>query len=624
MTQFNNTKKKYYLLFTLLFLTFGVVVALVTSLINYKSNFSDIKENLAEWSKTESELKGRLLTDYINSSERMLASIVRSDLTSAYLKSGSEDDKKNIQRLFYTLAYSNKDIMQLRYLDTLGNEVIRIDRDKKTPELIVVPEDRLQNKKSRYYFKESALLMANQFWHSNIDLNMEHGKIEQPLKPTFRISTPLVIENQFKGIIIANLLFSDTIKLLTSSPNFLVYLADKDGEIIHSPDQNGSWSRYLDNRKSIYDIFPKLVHNILNKETLESQSVFYYNWGELFRNTEDINVIFAPKEEVIEGLKNKNLISAVLVAFTVLLVAIPLSWLASIIPSSLQKQLSTAFDDLKFKADLIDTNVMVSTTDKGGIIQDISSYFTQLTGYSRDEAIGKSHNILKHPDTPPEKHKQMWDTILNGNVWSGEILDRHKNGQDFWIKKVITPNLNSNGEIVSFTAIAHDITDKKIIEKMSTTDTLTGLFNRRRLEAISSAEIGRFNRYGSNFSVVLLDIDFFKLVNDSHGHQAGDDVLVQIARILKHNARKTDFVSRWGGEEFLIIASETDIDNAFGFAEKIRIRIQDFAFPAVGQVTVSCGVAQYNAEETFSNLMSRVDTALYEAKNTGRNKVIKG
>ena len=624
MPQFNTQKKKYYLLFTLLFLLFGVVIALLTSFINYKSNFSDIKENLAEWSKAESELKGRLLTDYINSSERMLASIVRSELTSAYLKSGNQEDKNNIQKLFYTLAYSNKDVMQLRYLDTNGNEVIRIDRDKKTPELIVVPEDRLQNKKDRYYFKESALLMANQFWHSNIDLNMEHGKIEQPLKPTFRISTPLVIENQFKGIIIANLLFSDTITLLTSSPNFFVYLTDKDGEIIHSPAHNGSWSRYLDNRKNIYDVFPKLVHNILNKETLEDQSIFYYGWGELFRNTEDISVIFAPKEAVVEGLKNKNLLSAGLVAFTVLLVAIPLSWLASIIPSSLQKQLSNAFDEVKFKADIIDTHVMVSTTNKEGIIQDISSYFTQLTGYSRDDAIGNSHKILKHPDTPPEKHKQMWDTILSGNVWSGEILDRHKNGHDFWIKKIITPNLDTNGKIVSFTAIAHDITDKKIIEKMSTTDTLTGLFNRRRLEVISSEEISRFNRYGSNFSVILFDIDFFKLVNDTYGHQTGDDALVQIAKTLKYNARKTDFVSRWGGEEFLIIASETDIDNAFGFAEKIRMRIEDFAFPSVGKITVSCGVAQYKAEETFSNLMSRVDNALYEAKDTGRNRVIKG
>lgn len=550
MAQFKNSKKKHYLLFTLLFLLFGVVIALSTSIINYNSNFSDIQVNLAEWSGVESGLKGRMLKDYINNSERMLASIVRSELTSDFLKSGNSDDKKNLQRLFYTLAFSNKDIMQLRYIDTFGKEVIRIDRDKKSPELIVVPQDRLQNKKDRYYFKESSLLMANQYWHSNIDLNMEHGKIEQPLKPTFRISTPLVIENQFKGIIIVNLLFSHTITRLTSSPNFFIYLTDKDGEIIYSPTHKGSWSRYLDNRENIYDIFPKLVHNILNKEKFDAQSVFYYYWGDFFRNTEEISIIFVPKDEIIETLKNKNIMSAALVALTVLLVAIPLSWLASIIPSSLQKQLSTAYDEVKLKSDIIDTHVMVSTTNKDGVIQDISRCFTQLSGYSRDEAIGKYHNILKHPDTPPETHKQIWNTILSGNVWSGEILDRHKNGQDFWIKKIITPIFDENGEIIAFTAIAHDITDKKTIETMSATDCLTGLFNRRRLEAISSSEIGRFNRYGSNFSVILIDIDHFKLVNDTCGHQTGDDVLVQIANILTQKARKSDFVSRWGGEEF--------------------------------------------------------------------------
>ncbi|MCI5144324.1 MAG: sensor domain-containing diguanylate cyclase, partial [Candidatus Electrothrix sp. AR3] len=402
------------------------------------------------------------------------------------------------------------------------------------------------------------------------------------------------------------------------------YLVDRDGEIIHHPEHGGSWSRYLDNKKNLHALFPEVSAQILANHQVHSDRIFSYHFGELFRNREEMRVVFKPKNQVLKNLKNNNLLSALIVAATVLLVSIPLSSLISIIPSKLQKQLAEAYNEIKAKSDIIDKHVMVSTTDKDGVIQEISTCFTKITGYTQDEAIGSYHNILRHPDTPKEIHQQLWNTILAGKVWSGELKDLHKNGNTFWIREIITPDFNEQGEIFSFTTVAHDITDKKIIEQMSVTDSLTGLANRRRIDEALTAEIARFNRYKTDFSVILFDIDHFKKINDTYGHQAGDDVLVRLTDFLKKQGRETDIIGRWGGEEFLLIASETGLEDAFQFAERLRKKIEHYPFPVIGQITISCGVTQYTAHETTSTLISRVDDALYKAKNIGRNSVIRG
>lgn len=292
--------------------------------------------------------------------------------------------------------------------------------------------------------------------------------------------------------------------------------------------------------------------------------------------------------------------------------------------SQLKQQLKQQNIELQRKANIVDKNVIISTTDKNGIISSVSECFTKITGYSASESIGKSHNILRHPETPLEIYKVLWKTLLNGEVWEGEIKSLNKAGNEYWLHQVITPELNTLGEIQGFTAIAQDITDKKRIEKISMTDNLTGLYNRHKLKEVLSSEMERSQRYQNHFSIILLDVDFFKKINDNYGHQVGDEVLIDLANILKINSRKNDCISRWGGEEFLIVACETDLENAGMLAEKLRIKIENYLFPTVGKVTMSCGVAEYSNGETISKLVSRADDFLYKAKKLGRNKVVKG
>jgi len=160
------------------------------------------------------------------------------------------------------------------------------------------------------------------------------------------------------------------------------------------------------------------------------------------------------------------------------------------------------------------------------------------------------------------------------------------------------------------------------LEKLSCTDVLTKLFNRVRLEEVSSYEIRKAQRFGNVFSILLIDLDWFKSVNDTFGHQVGDKVLVETAMILQGQLRKSDTVGRWGGEEFLAILPETNLDGAVRLAEKIRKSVADHTYPIAGAVTCSIGVSAFRENDSSETMTERADRALYQAKNHGRNLVM--
>ena len=162
-----------------------------------------------------------------------------------------------------------------------------------------------------------------------------------------------------------------------------------------------------------------------------------------------------------------------------------------------------------------------------------------------------------------------------------------------------------------------------ILEESASTDFLTKLYNRRKFDSLITYEIEQIKRYHhGNLCMILLDIDNFKIVNDTHGHDTGDEILKEIGSIIKSSSRNTDIASRWGGEEFALSLSHTNIEEALLVAQKIRISIENFKFINNLSITCSFGISQFRTSDNYHSLFKRADTALYEAKNTGKNKVV--
>jgi diguanylate cyclase (GGDEF)-like protein len=210
-----------------------------------------------------------------------------------------------------------------------------------------------------------------------------------------------------------------------------------------------------------------------------------------------------------------------------------------------------------------------------------------------------------------------------------KIIYPKKHWEDVQLSKVDDPYVNKHIRVISHLMHFINVVTAELeqvnseLELLSITDRLTQVYNRVKLDSVLNHEISYANRYESDFSIILIDIDHFKQVNDIHGHNTGDAVLIFMAQILKENVRNSDVLGRWGGEEFLIILPKRNAQQAFELAEKIRKTVELAKFPVVIHKTISVGVTQYCPDDSVIELIERADRGLYEAKNTGRNRVLK-
>ena len=290
--------------------------------------------------------------------------------------------------------------------------------------------------------------------------------------------------------------------------------------------------------------------------------------------------------------------------------------------SANNKTLENTRKELQRHIELVNRYVIILIVDRDGLITFASEELCRISGYDKAELIGESARIFQHEDLGRSLDATIENTLLRGEVWAGEIPSKGKDGKVFWLELKITANVNPDWTIAGSTVIGQDITDRKKIEELSVTDGLTKLLNRMKLDRELDREVERSSRYGHSFSVIMLDVDHFKKVNDTYGHQAGDQVLIGIGELLKNNIRKVDIPGRWGGEEFLIICPETNSSQAQVLAEKLRLAMAERDFPIVGRKTGSFGVAMHISGETGAATVNRADDALYQAKKLGRNRVV--
>lgn len=270
---------------------------------------------------------------------------------------------------------------------------------------------------------------------------------------------------------------------------------------------------------------------------------------------------------------------------------------------------------------LIDENVITSSTDLDGNITSVSQAFCKISGYTKEELIGKNHNIVRHKDMSETVYEELWSTITRNEIWKGEIKNLSKNGEHYWVRATITPTYDGDLNKIGYTAIRQDITDKKRAEKLSITDSLTQIYNRVHLDSVLQNHMQSSQRYRHPLSFIILDVDHFKKINDTQGHQVGDMALREISSLLAENVRGSDTLGRWGGEEFVVVLPETDLEGARSLAEKLRSEIDKRTFESVGSMSASFGVSCYRKGDTQNSIIERADQALYRAKAKGRNIV---
>lgn len=268
-------------------------------------------------------------------------------------------------------------------------------------------------------------------------------------------------------------------------------------------------------------------------------------------------------------------------------------------------------------------------TDLNGVIEWVNPAMLRLTGYRMEEAVGNKANLLRSGVHDDAFYRNMWQAILSGEVWHGDIVNRRKDGTHYHEEMTITPVMDEQGVIQHFIAVKQDISKRKQLEgelhQLATTDSLTGVANRRHFLKRVVEELKRIKRYGGHCALIMLDLDHFKRINDSRGHAAGDSVLRHFTTLVQDHLRGSDLLGRLGGEEFAVFLPETALEGAAGFAERVRRHTE--SEPANSEkglisYTVSVGVTLLDPlDASPDDALARADEALYRAKENGRNRV---
>ena len=270
----------------------------------------------------------------------------------------------------------------------------------------------------------------------------------------------------------------------------------------------------------------------------------------------------------------------------------------------------------------------VLITDRHGRIEWVNRAFTEMTGFELEDLLGETPRVLKSGVQSPYFYARMWDTVLAGDVWRGELHNRRRDGTVYVEEQTITPVRGADGSIRNFVAVKQDVTQRRRTEEriryLALHDPLTDLGNRRAVEESLERVVARARR-GSPGSLLVLDLDHFKVVNDTLGHAAGDVVLVELSRLLGTLRRPGDEIARLGADEFVLVLEGIPAEAGRLVAERFRRAVHEHRFEVGGRrfdLGVSIGVVSIDGRMRPATLLAHADAALFAAKEKGRNRVV--
>ena len=281
---------------------------------------------------------------------------------------------------------------------------------------------------------------------------------------------------------------------------------------------------------------------------------------------------------------------------------------------------------------------VIWTMQSNGRVSYINPLIQMRRGFSPQEAMAPSMEQT-HPSDSRLRSQSYLQQLLNDlqvgrlpQSFRAELEYYCRDGSTIWAEVIALPAFNEKGEFAKLLGVSRDVSERKLFERqlmaanqqlqeLASTDSLTGIWNRRQMEASLQQAIDRSDRYGEPLSFILVDIDCFKLINDRLGHPVGDQVWIEFCRRILTQLRSSDGFCRWGGEEILILLRHADASAAKALAEKRRQLIAGNPSPEVGTVTATFGVAQRRASESALDWSQRVVSHVDVAKESGRNRV---
>ncbi len=579
--------------------------------------------------------------------------ITQEDLVRTLVRDSSPEKIERLKKRFLFMSSMRKIYNQIRYIDNSGMELIRINRSG--DQSYSVPVHDLQDKSNRYYYRQIMELERGDIYISRVDLNIEYGEEEKPYQPTVRFGIPLFsASNEIQGMIVLNfnvgLIIAEMNNHYSSKDSIQYAVVQSDGTYTFSFDGTSNF----DNEVKFNTDFPEVWLKLKEKDQVqfENQKGFFsIQTFYLVRTLSDhlsdsskekINIIGPEGIAIDRGTsivawnqqRSYFQVTSFLSPRGIVLIIISQGIIALILWFIMRRRLiKDAFGlwmESFFQGIEINPTSIVLTDNDGNILY-TNKKFLQLSGYKGEEVYKQNPRVLKSGEMPDKAYQELWNTISSGKSWSGEFHNKSKTGKLYWVHAYISPILNSAGKIMRYLGIQEDISLRKELtkklEKQASTDSLTGLVNRRTFYELINIEIKRCERNSNLFSLLMLDIDYFKKINDTFGHNWGDEVLVHLSDLMRQFLRETDICARFGGEEFVMVLTETGLEDGIVLAERLRKKIESVTITTEKgdlHYTLSIGLVQWRQGEAIDDTLKAADALLYKAKNGGRNRIAYG
>lgn len=640
-------RKHFLLAFTLIYTPYALFISagfLVFAYMQYQYNVDLIKTN-------EKVQLGLVSKSLIRDLEMILPDmqvLVNERLVQQFINQPGESNRQQVEKELESFGSNKRLYRQIRLFDVSGQEVVRVDyKDART---VIVDKENLQSKKDRYYFKEAISLGRGELYMSPLDLNVDNNKVETPYRPTIRFAMP-VYNNQdiIKGVLVLNydaeyLLshFDDMlvgsyghIALLNSQSYYLrSHHKDREWAFMFGKEMrfqqrhSYEWNFISSNAEgqvhtdaglfTYVSVYPlKLIGGFENKEPDYSHHDHKHGDAEAYV----WKIVSDVPSRVFQKILHDYFFGMFGIVWSILmLMGVATSAYLAISYLDRRKLLKQK----ELHAEIYNSSTEgIIITDKHSRILEVNSAFLEICGYSHDEVLGNTPAMFSSGRHDADFYKQLWSTLHHQGYWEGEIYNRHKMGAIYaeWIR--ITAIKNKRGEVSNFIAMISDITQKKSDEeqllKSAHHDPLTGAHNRLSFDERLEHDLLLAKRNHDLLGLLYLDLDKFKPINDTHGHQAGDVILQIVTERIMHNIRETDMLARIGGDEFVVVLSQVDsIAHVNEVAETLARIIHEPCLVEGKELSVgvSIGVAVYpDNGETVRGLLAYADEKMFEAKH---------